>query len=73
MKTSDTPEDYQIVGCLKKQLSDRFEDKFDSAIKAVKIIPNNLEQCKAEDEALVLEYYNEDLPSLSIFQQELKL
>ena len=28
--------------------------------------PNNLEQYKADDEALVLEYYNEDLPSPSI-------
>ena len=57
----------------KKQLSDRFQGKVLSAFKAVKIIPNNLEQCKAEDEALVLEYYNEGLPSLSTFQQELKL
>ena len=33
----------------------------------------NLEQCKAEDEELLLEYYNEDLPSPSTFKQDLKL
>ena len=55
--------------CLKKQFTDRFQGKVASAIKTVKIIPNNLEQCKAGDEALVLEYYNEDLPSPSTFQQ----
>ena len=58
---------------LKKQLSYRFQGKSASAIKAVKVIPNNLEQCKAGDEVLVLEYYNKDLPSPSTFQQELKL
>ena len=57
----------------KKPLSDRFQGKVASATKAVKIIPNNLEQCKAEDEALALEYYNEDLLSQSTFQQEMKL
>ena len=58
---------------LKKQLSDKFQGKLTSAIKAVKIIPDNLEKCRAEDEALVLEYYNEGFPTPSTFQQELKL
>ena len=77
---SDTPEDYwrrvvflPFIDCLEKQLSDRFQGKTASTIKTVKIIPNNLDQCKVGDEALVLEYYNEDLPSPSTFQQELKL
>ena len=76
----NTPEDYwrrvvflPFIDSLKKQLSDRFQSKVTSSIKAVKVIPNNLEQCKAEDEAIVLEYYNEDLPSSSTFQQELIL
>ena len=30
-----------------------FKVKLPSAFRAVKIMPNNLEQCKAEDEALV--------------------
>ena len=58
---------------LKKQLSDKFQGKLTSAIKAVKIIPDNLEKCRAEDEALVLEYYNEGFPTPSAFQQELEL
>ena len=33
----------------------------------------SLQQCKAEVEALALEYFNEDLPSPSNFQQKLKL
>ena len=76
----NTPEDYwrrvvflPFIDSLKKQLSDRFQSKVTSSIKAVKVIPNNLEQCKAEDEAIVLEYYNEDLPSSSTFQRELIL
>ena len=32
-----------------------------------------MEQCKTEAEALILEYYNEDLVSPSTFQQELIL
>ena len=55
-----------FVDCLKNS-------KVVSTIKAVKTMPKNLEQCKAEDEALVLKYYNEDLSSPSTFQQELKL
>ena len=77
---SDTQEDYwrrvvflPFIDCFKKQLSDRLQGKVASAIKVVKIIPNKFEQCKAEDEALVLQYYNEDLPSPSTLQQELKL
>ena len=77
---SDTPEDYwrrvvflPFIDWLKKQLSDRFQGKVTSTIKAVTIIPNNLEQCTVDNEALVLECHNEDLPSPSTFQQELKL
>ena len=74
---SDTPEDYwrrvdfsPFIDCLKKkQLIDRFQGKVASAIKAAKVISNNLEQCKAEDEALLLEYYNKDLPSSSTFNR----
>ena len=40
----------------------------EQSFKAIKIIPNNLEQCKAEDKALVLEYYNEDLTRPLTFQ-----
>ena len=58
---------------LKKQLSDRFQGKVFFAVKPIKIIPNNLEQFKAEHEAFVLEYYNEYLPSPTTFQQEFKL
>ena len=36
-------------------------------------MPSNLDQRKSEDEALALEYYNEDLPSTSTFQQDFKL
>ena len=57
----------------RKQLSDRFQGKGASAFNTVKIIPKNFGQCKAEDEALVLEYYNENNSSPSTFQQELKL
>ena len=57
----------------RKQLSDRFQGKAASAFNTVKIIPKNFGQCKAEDEALVLEYYNENNSSPSTFQQELKL
>ena len=77
---SDTPEDYlrgviflPFIDCVKNSSAIDLKKKVNSSFKAVKIIPNNLEQCKAEDEALVLEYYNEDLPSPSTFQQELKL
>ena len=58
---------------IKRKLRYEFQSKVAFAIKAVKIIPNKLEQCKAEDEGLVKEYYNEDLPSPSTFQQKLKL
>ena len=58
---------------LKKQVSDKFQAKLTSAIQAVKIIPDNLEKYRAEDEPLALEYYNEGFPTPSAFQQELKL
>ena len=47
----------------KKQLGDRFQGKVAFAFKTVKMIPYNLEQYKAEDEVLILECKNEDLPS----------
>ena len=76
----DTPGDYwrrvvyfTFYRLRKKQLSDRFQGEVASAFRAVNIMPNNLEQCKAEDKVLVLEYCNEDFSSPSTFQQELKL
>ena len=56
-----------LIDCLKKQLSDRYQGKVAFAIKTAKIISNNIEQCKEEDEVLVLEYYIEGLPNPSTF------
>ena len=75
---SDIPEEYwrraiflSVIDCLNNQPRDKFQGNVASSIKDVTITPNNLEQCRTGNEALMLEYFNDEVQSELTFQEEL--
>lgn len=61
----------RVLDSLESQPRDKSQGKVASLIKDVTIIPNNLQQCRIANGALLIEYFNEDLQSSLTFQQEL--
>lgn len=62
-----------FIDCLVSQLEERFQGRNTSAVKAVKLLPKNLEKLMPEDENAILSHYGDDLPSKSSFAQEVRL
>lgn len=62
-----------FVDNLTTQLRDRFQGRSHAAVKALYLLPNSVKKINQEIEQAIKSCYEDDLPSASAFQQEVRL
>ena len=62
-----------VLDSLLQELHDRFEGKSNDCIKAIVLVPSNLQGCDAEAVNTINSFYLDDMPHPTNFDQEIQL